>query len=151
MRTAFISLLASLSIIASTPTICLGEPFNVPVPNRAVLAADGSWPIRNQLVPGKWTIVQFGSPTCPPCPKTANALVAFSKTYGDYNFLYVEVPQRDKVLREQFDFEYAPQFRIYAPNGKLHSMREQAWTWIQNTLDEKDFEDQGHFKRRKNP
>jgi thiol-disulfide isomerase/thioredoxin len=147
MKPVFTSLLTALLISFEGANICLGEPVNVPIVNQAVLAPDGSWPIRNQIVLGKWTIVQFGSPTCPPCPKTASALVAFSKKYSDYHFLYVEVPQRDKTLREQFDFEYAPQFRIYAPNGKLHSTREQAWTWIQNTLDEKDFDDQGHFKR----
>lgn len=70
------------------------------------------------LKSGKWTVIEFGGPTCIPCKKMQPILAELQKHYGDRaqirNFYVTEHPKEAKP----FKVMAMPTQIVFDPNGK---------------------------------
>jgi thioredoxin 1 len=70
------------------------------------------------LKSGKWTVIEFGGPTCVPCRKMQPILAELQQTFGDRvqirNFYVTEFPQEAQAHR----IMAMPTQVVFDPSGK---------------------------------
>jgi thiol-disulfide isomerase/thioredoxin len=78
------------------------------------------------LVPGKTTLIEFYSDSCPPCHEMARVLDNLAQHKPELAVRRLSIDRRgsagidwDSPLAEQYHVDVVPAFRVYGPTGKL--------------------------------
>jgi thioredoxin 1 len=99
-----------LSVFLLAASTALSAQISVPALNPAELA--------RILKSGKWTVIEFGGPTCVPCRKMQPTLAELQQKFGDRvqirNFYVTEFPREAQAHR----IMAMPTQVVFDPSGK---------------------------------
>jgi len=95
--------------------------------------------LADYLVPGKTTVFDFYSEFCPTCHALAPSLKKLHANRDDVALVMVDINRPgvkgidwDSPVSIQFNLPSTPQFKIYAPDGKLEAEGPAAYALIKN-------------------
>ena len=123
------------------PTAMGGHEAPADYPFSNVITKGEEVDLKDHLVSGKTTIVDFSSPACPPCVAIAPKLEALPKTHDDIAVIVVDINRPgiqgidwDSPVAKQYQITSTPTFQVYDADGKLVAEGEEASQQVQALL-----------------
>jgi len=91
--------------------------------------------VKEQLAPGKYTIVDFYADWCPGCRELDPQLRRLASTRADIALRKVYVTDWDSAVAKQFGLSALPYIQVYDPNGALLGDGDEAFRVLAEVLD----------------
>jgi thiol-disulfide isomerase/thioredoxin len=126
----------------AVPEMALANGVHEKGPVPIVISNGRKVKLADYLVPGKTTVFDFYSEYCPTCRALAPSLKKLHSTRDDIALVLVDINRPgvkgidwDSPVSLQFDLPSTPQFKVYAPDGKLEAEGRAAYDMIKKWTD----------------
>jgi thiol-disulfide isomerase/thioredoxin len=126
----------------AAPETALADAIHEKGPVPVVISNGRKVKLADYLVHGKTTVFDFYSEYCPTCRALAPSLKKLHATRDDLCFVFVDINRPgvkgidwDSPVSLQYNLPSTPQFKVYAPDGKLEAEGPAAYEMIKKWTD----------------
>jgi thiol-disulfide isomerase/thioredoxin len=137
-------ILASVSIALAlllAPAVVHAADNNTKPDHPARVAFGQEVDIKDFIVKGKTTIVDFTSKFCPPCERISPMLDKLHADRKDIVVVKVDINRPDvrgidwkSPVARQYELNSIPHFKVFGPDGKLQSEGEEAYAMVNSLV-----------------